>query len=48
MVCYTNIHILIKKNVNTTLYFTHIYGNHIAQSFEVKESKDEWELCGVV
>ena len=35
-------YILIKKSVNTILFFTHIYGNYVAQSFEVKESKDEW------
>ena len=36
------IYILIKKSVNTILFFTHIYGNHIAWSFEAKESEDEW------
>ena len=33
--------ISIKKSVNTILFFTHIYGNYIVQSFEVKESEDE-------
>ena len=37
-----SIYILIKKNANTILFFTHIYGNYIAWSFEVKKSKDEW------
>ena len=37
-----SIYILIKKCVNTILFFTHIHGNYIAQSFEVKESKDKW------
>ena len=36
------IYILIKKSVNTILFFTHIYGNHTARSFEAKKSKDEW------
>ena len=39
---YTNIYILIKKSVNTILFFTYIYGNYIAWSFDVKESDDEW------
>ena len=38
----TNIYVLIKKSVNTILFFTHIYGIHIAWSFEGKESKDKW------
>ena len=36
------IYILIKKNVNTILFFTNIYRNYIVQSFEAKESEDEW------
>ena len=36
-----SIYILIKESVNTILFFTHIYRNYIARSFEVKESKDE-------
>ena len=28
------IHILIKKSAHNILFFTHNYGNHIAQSFE--------------
>ena len=36
------LYILIKKSVNTILFFTRIYGNYIAWSFEIKESKDEW------
>ena len=45
---YINIYILIKKSVINTLFFTHIYGNYVVWSFEVKESKDEWWLCEVV
>ena len=36
------IYMLIKKNDNTILFFTHIYRNYIVQSFKVKESEDEW------
>ena len=43
-----SIYILIKKSVINTLFFTHIYGNYIALSFEVKESEDEQQLCDVV
>ena len=39
---YINIYMLIKKSVYTILFFTHIYGNHKAWSFEVTEPKDEW------
>ena len=42
------IYILIKKSVNTILFFTHMYRNHIVHSFEVKKSKDEWQMCEVV
>ena len=39
---YTNIYTLIKKSVDTILFFTHTYGKDIVQSFEVKESEDGW------
>ena len=31
---HSNIHILIKESVHNILFFTHNYGNHIAQSLE--------------
>ena len=45
---YTNIDINKEECQYYNILHSYIYGDHIAQSFEVKESKDEWQLCEVL